>query len=56
MGPLGNPETSVSNHLTPRNNPKDGRINLNRDGSLRSRMLEEHHKINSSVYMRNQLQ
>jgi hypothetical protein len=22
MGPIGSPETSVSNHLTPRNNPE----------------------------------
>ena len=26
--PIGSPETSVSNHLTPRNNPADGRIRL----------------------------
>ena len=26
MGPISNAETSVSNHLTPRNNPEDGRI------------------------------
>ena len=26
MGSIGSPETSVSNHLTQRNNPKDGRI------------------------------
>ena len=37
MGPIGSPETSVSNHLTPRNNPEDGRIQFNRGGSLRSR-------------------
>ena len=24
MGSTGSPETSVSNHLTPRNNPEDG--------------------------------
>ena len=26
LGPMGNPETSVLNHLTPRENPEDGRI------------------------------
>jgi hypothetical protein len=26
MGPIGSPETSVLNHLTPRYNPKDERI------------------------------
>jgi hypothetical protein len=26
MRPIYRPETSVLNHLTPRNNPKDGRI------------------------------
>jgi hypothetical protein len=26
MGPIGSPETSVSSHLTPRNNPEDGMI------------------------------
>ena len=26
MGPIYSPETSVSNHLTPRNNPEDGKI------------------------------
>jgi hypothetical protein len=26
MGPIGGPEMSVSNHLTPRTNPEDGRI------------------------------
>jgi hypothetical protein len=28
------PETSVSNRLTPLNNPEEGRIQLNRGGSL----------------------
>ena len=37
MGLLGGLETSISNHLTPRNNLEDGRIQLNRGGSLRSR-------------------
>ena len=36
MGPIYNFETSVSNHLTLRNNPEDGRIYFNSDGSLRS--------------------
>jgi hypothetical protein len=27
MGLTGSPETSVSNHLTPRNNPEEERIN-----------------------------
>ena len=31
MEPIGNPETSVSNHLTSRNNPKDVIIHFNRD-------------------------
>ena len=29
------PETSVSDHLSPRNNREDGRIQFNRSGSLR---------------------
>jgi hypothetical protein len=29
MGPIDNPETSVSNHLTPRNNPAEGRTQFN---------------------------
>jgi ABC-type branched-subunit amino acid transport system ATPase component len=37
MGPLGSPETSVSNHLTGRNNPEDGRIQFNRGQRQRSR-------------------
>ena len=36
-GTKGSPEKSVSNHLTPRNNPEDGRIQFDRGGSLRSR-------------------
>ena len=32
----GSPETSVSNHVTSRNNPKDGRIYFNLGGSLKS--------------------
>ena len=30
MGPVDSPETSVSNHLTPRNNSEDGMIEFNR--------------------------
>jgi hypothetical protein len=33
--PIRSSETSVSNHLTPRNNPKDGKTNFNHGGSLR---------------------
>ena len=29
MGPIGSPETSFSNHLRPRNDPKDGIIQFN---------------------------
>jgi hypothetical protein len=36
METIGSPETSVSNHRTPHNNPEDGRINFNRGGSLLS--------------------
>jgi hypothetical protein len=36
--PLSNPETSVSNQLTLRNNPEDGRIRFKRGGSVRSRI------------------
>jgi hypothetical protein len=35
MGQIGSPETSVSNHLTPRNKPEDRRISFNCGGSLR---------------------
>ena len=38
MGPICSTETSVSNHLNPRNNPEDGRIQFNRGGSVRSRV------------------
>jgi hypothetical protein len=34
-GKIGNPETSVLSHLTPRNNPEDGRIHFNRCGSIK---------------------
>jgi hypothetical protein len=37
MGPSGSLETSVSKHLTSRNNPEYGRIRFNRDGNPRSR-------------------
>jgi hypothetical protein len=36
MERIGSPETSVQNHVTPRNNPEDGRIPFSRGGSLRS--------------------
>jgi hypothetical protein len=36
MEPIGNPETSVLNDLTPRNNPEDRRIQSNQGGSQRS--------------------
>jgi uncharacterized membrane protein len=39
MGPIDIPETSVSNHRTSRNNVEDGRIQFNRGGSLRSRVI-----------------
>jgi hypothetical protein len=35
------PETSVSNHHTPRNNTEDGLINFNRGESLRTRVEKE---------------
>jgi hypothetical protein len=37
MRPIASPETSVSNHLTPLNNPEDGRTEVNLGGSLWSR-------------------
>ena len=37
MEPTGCPKTSVLNHLTPRNNPEDERIQSNSGRSLRSR-------------------
>jgi hypothetical protein len=37
MGLIGNPKTSVSNHLTPRNNPEDRIIQFYRGVSLQSR-------------------
>ena len=36
-GPIGRPETSVTNHLARRKNPEDGRIQFTRCGSLPSR-------------------
>ena len=39
MGQMGRPETSVSNPLTPHNNTKDGRIDFNLGGSLKSRKV-----------------
>jgi hypothetical protein len=37
MEPIGCPETSVLNPLTPRNKPENGRIQFNRGESLQSR-------------------
>ena len=37
MGQIGTPETSVSNHLTPLDNPGEGRILFNPGESLVSR-------------------
>ena len=39
MGPIGSPETSVYNHLTPRNNPEDKIIQFNSGVSIPSRVL-----------------
>ena len=43
MGPMFSPETSISNPLTPRNNPEDGRIRFYRSGSFQSRIINIHH-------------
>jgi hypothetical protein len=40
LGPIGSPETSVVNHLTPPNNSEDGIIQFSRGGSLQSRIRE----------------
>ena len=40
MGPVGSPETSVSNHPTPLNSPEDGRSQFNCDASLRCRSAD----------------
>ena len=37
MEPIRSPETSVSNHVTPRNNPEYGIMQFNNGGSLQSR-------------------
>ena len=37
---ISSPETSVRNRPTLRNNPEDGRIQVNRSGSLRSREVK----------------
>ena len=42
MGAIAGPETSVSNHLTPRNSPEGGRIQFNHGESLRSRIQHAH--------------
>jgi hypothetical protein len=39
MGSIGSPETSVSDHLTPRSNPEDCRVQFNGGESLRSRII-----------------
>ena len=39
MGPMGSPEWSGINHLTPSNNPEDGRTGFNRGLGLRSRNI-----------------
>lgn len=36
MEPIGRPETSVSNHLMPRNNPEEEVLQFNRGCSMRS--------------------
>jgi hypothetical protein len=40
MGPICSPETSVSNHLTPRNNPEDGRIQMTLVITLGSNVID----------------
>ena len=50
MAQIGGPETSVSNHLTSRNNPEDERIQFKGGGSLRSR------KISFGVECRNSIE
>ena len=40
IGPIDSPETSVSNHLTPLNNPEDRKIQFNRGRSLRCEICE----------------
>ena len=54
---IGSPETSVLNHFTPCNNPEDGRINFNRGGSLRSRMVHRKLQVDftSTVMLNNDL-
>jgi hypothetical protein len=42
-GPAGSSETSVSHHLTPRNNREDGRVQFNHGGSLRYRIVPGKH-------------
>ena len=38
MEPIGGPETSVLKHVTPRNNPEDGRIHIySYPGQIRAR-------------------
>jgi hypothetical protein len=42
---MGSPETSVSNHVTPPDNPEDGRVRFNRAGSLRYRVVRMTHSM-----------
>ena len=49
IDPIGSPETSVSKHLTPRNNPEHGRIQFNRDGSPQSRRFEISRQISKET-------
>jgi hypothetical protein len=37
-------ETSVANHLTPRNNPEDGRLDFNRGGSTKTQAAVRHQR------------
>ena len=54
MGPIGSPKTSVSNHLTPRNNPEERRIQFNCGESLRSSqylILNLYRGMNIDIYI-----
>jgi hypothetical protein len=48
MGRTGSPETSVSSHIMPRNNPEDGRIQFYCGGKLQSRNYYRSDTINTS--------
>jgi hypothetical protein len=45
IGPIGSPETSVSNHITQRNNPEDGVIHFNGGGSLLSHSVRSQQHV-----------